>query len=115
MKIYSEKTRLYYDTVKECENAEKAFDKKKEEENKKREELLKQKQELESKRAERFKEVEEAYRKAEDLKRKFLQDYGSIKYTITYKDLQPSQKQFLEHFDNLFEIFDKYTKNFWLI
>ena len=113
MKFYSDKTRTFYETEEECIKAEKAYDKKKAEENKKKQELIKQKEELESKRAERFKEVEEAYKKAEELKKKFLEDYGSLKYTITYKDLQPEDTKVLEHFENLFDLFDKYTRRIW--
>ena len=113
MKYYSEITRLNYDTAKECEEAEKEFERKRKEEEKRTKALLKEKEELEAKRAQRFKEVQEAYAKAEELKREFLKDYHTLSYTITTKDLQPLQLKALQDFENIFNIFDEYTKKLW--
>ena len=114
MKYYSDKTREFYENKKDCLEAEKEFDRQKEEEEKRTKALLKEKEELEQKRAERFKEVQEAYKKAEELKKAFLKDYHTLSYTITTKDLKPFQLKALQNFENIFNIFDEYTKTFWM-
>lgn len=113
MKYYSDKTQMFYETEDEAIKAEKEYDKQKAREQKEIEVLKKKREELEAKRADRFKEVKEAYEYAEKLKREFLKDYGSIKLTLTSKDMSPFDKEWLDSFDNMFEMFDKFTSRFW--
>ena len=110
---YSKKTKQLYKTKEEAIEAEKEFDKKVAEEERKTKALLKEKQELEQKRAERFKEVQEAYKRAEELKRDFLKDYHTLSYTISTKDLRPSELRAIENFENIFNIFDEFTRKLW--
>ena len=82
MIIYSEKTNAQYDTVEECERAEKEFDEKKAAE-------AERKAKLTETRKERAKEVEEAFKTAYDLMHKFTKDYGSFHFTINSDDINP--------------------------
>ena len=98
MYIYSEKTNKKYNTVEECEKAEKAFD----------EQLAKEKAEKEKKaseRATRAKEVEDAYKvaydarkKADELRDKFAEDYNGFNFTFRTNGLFP-----ISVFDFLFD------------
>ena len=75
MYIYSEKTKKRYDTVDECVEAEKEFDKVKAEEKEKKERLA-------SERKDRAKEVEDAFKQANALLNQFVEDYGSFHFTF---------------------------------
>lgn len=76
MYIYSEKTKKRYDTVEECVEAEKEYDKAVAEEQAKKDKLA-------TERKERAKEVEDSFKKANDLLKTFIKDYGS--FHMTYK------------------------------
>lgn len=99
MKIFSEKTNKYYNTVEECLGAEKEYDEAVlEAENKKKE--------LAENRKNRAKEVEDAYKARleadkvfKDKLNKFVDDYGSFHMTINTEVDDPF---------NLFDIFDSF-------
>ena len=99
MKIFSEKTNKYYNTVEECLEAEKEYDEAVlEAENKKKE--------LAENRKNRAKEVEDAYKARleadkvfKDKLNKFVDDYGSFHMTINTEVDDPF---------NLFDIFDSF-------
>ena len=86
MKFYSEKTKTFFDSVKDCEKAEKEFDEK-------QAVKLKEKEE----RAKMAKEVDEAYKHADDLLKQFCEKYGAYHKT-TYKPATVSELfDFLNH------------------
>ena len=99
VKIFSEKTEKYYNTVEECLEDEKEYEK----------ELLmieNKKKELSENRKNRAKEVEDAYKarleadKAfKDKLNKFVDDYGSFHMTINTEVDDPF---------NFFDIFDSF-------
>ena len=99
VKIFSEKTEKYYNTVEECLEDEKEYEK----------ELLmieNKKKELSENRKNRAKEVEDAYKarleadKAfKDKLNKFVDDYGSFHMTINTEVEDPF---------NFFDIFDSF-------
>ena len=99
LKIFSEKTNKYYNTVEECLEAEKEYDEAVlEAENKKKE--------LAENRKNRAKEVEDAYKARleadkvfKDKLNKFVDDYGSFHMTINTEVDDPF---------NLFDIFDSF-------
>ena len=88
MKIYSEKTKEFYDTTDACLSAEEEYDKK-------MTALEEEKKAKAAARADRAKEVEEALKKVQEatkeykrLLSEFIKDYGS--YHATYKgDVEP--------------------------
>ena len=82
MYIYSEKTKKRYDTVEECVEAEKAYDKSIAEEKERKEKLA-------SERKNRAKEVEDAFKNAYSLLDKFTKDYGTFHFTINSEDVNP--------------------------
>lgn len=99
MKIFSEKTNKYYNTVDECLEAEKVFDDAiaKEEEKKKK---------LSETRKVRAKEVEDAYKarlEADKVYReklnKFINDYGSFHMTLDTE---------VEDSFNIFDLLDSF-------
>lgn len=104
MKIFSEKTNKYYNTVDECLKAEKAFDDAiaKEEEKKKK---------LSETRKVRAKEVEDAYKARleadkvyKDKLNKFINDYGSFHMTIN-TEVEDNPFSLLDIFDNFANLF----------
>lgn len=89
MYIYSEKTKKKYNTVEECEKAEKAFDEEIERARLKKEKLA-------SEREVRAKEVEDAYKvaydarkKADELRDKFAEDYNGYNFTFRTNGIFP--------------------------
>lgn len=89
MYIYSEKTKKRYDTVAECEEAEKAYDEAIEQKKAEKERLA-------AARADRAKAVEEAYQKIVDARKEydalldaFVKDYGSFHFTVHSGELNP--------------------------
>ena len=74
MYIYSEKTKKRYDTVEECEAAEREFEVAIAEEKERKEKLA-------TERKDRAKEVEEAFKKAHALLNDFAKDYGSFHFS----------------------------------
>jgi hypothetical protein len=90
MKILSEKTRKFYDTVEQCQEAEAAWD---------AEQAAKEaeRKALAEVRKERAKEVEDAYIKAREaekdfikLRNAFVKDFGSFHMTIREQNAPPS-------------------------
>lgn len=81
MYIYSEKTKKRYDTVEECEAAEREFEVAVAEEKERKEKLV-------AERKDRAKEVEEAFKNAHDLLRNFTKDYGAFHFTYN-TDVNP--------------------------
>ena len=99
MKILSEKTKKFYDTVEACVEAEAAWDAE-------QAKIEAEKKALAEARKDRAKEVEDAYRKAREaekdfirLRNAFVKDYGSFHMTIREQDAPPS---FIDDIVNLF-------------
>jgi hypothetical protein len=98
MKIFSEKTKLFYPTVADCEAAEAEFDAK-------MAKIEAEKKALADARKERAKEVEAAFlasREAEkkylELRNAFVKDFGSFHMTIRNQEIPYP-------FDDLFKYF----------
>ena len=90
MKILSEKTKKFYDTVEQCQEAEAQWDAE-------QAKIEAEKRVLAETRKDRAKEVEEAYiaaREAEKnfirLRNAFVKDYGAFHMTIRSQDSLPS-------------------------
>lgn len=88
MRYYSEKTNRFYDSVSECVDAEKAFDKAAREAEEK-------KNKLKAERCARAKAVEEARIAAQEAKKhyrqlmeEFARDYGSYHSTVTSNSIE---------------------------
>ena len=86
MKFYSETTKMFYPTFKECEAAEKEAEKQK----KKEEKAKNKKEKLSAERKARADEITEALKKVyedcnkyQNLVKDFVKDYGSYHYSIT--------------------------------
>ena len=99
MKILSEKTKKFYDTVEECVEAEAAWDAE-------QAKIEAEKRVLAETRKDRAKEVEDAYRKAREaekefikLRNAFVKDYGSFHMTVRNTEAIPS------FMDDLFNMF----------
>lgn len=90
MKILSEKTKKFYDTVEQCVAAEAEWDAE-------QAKIEAEKKALAEARKDRAKEVEDAYRAAREaeknfikLRNAFVKDYGSFHMTIRDQDTPPS-------------------------
>jgi len=101
MKIFSEKTKKFYEAVDACVEAEAAYDAEQAQLKAEREERAKE-------RKERAKEVEDAYVAAQEaekhylaLRNKFIEDYGAYHMTVTNRKSASVD----ELFEDLFRIF----------
>ena len=102
MKIYSEITKSFYDTVEECEKAEKTLEERAKAEE---ERLTKIKEERKTRAAEveaALKAAKEAEKTYIDLRNAFVKDYGYYHYTYSTVEELPSID---ELFDTFFRIF----------
>lgn len=84
MKAYSEKTRKFYNTVEECEKAEKEYDDQRALVEAKRKELADARSTRAKEVEDAFKAVIEADKKYHELLKKFMKDYGN--FHATYQD-----------------------------
>lgn len=83
MKFYSETTKMFYPTFKECEAAEKEAEKQKKEEKAKKEKLSAERKARANEITEALKKVYEDCNKYQNLVKDFVKDYGSYHYSIT--------------------------------
>lgn len=83
MKIYSEKTKKFYDSTEACLAAEDKYDAKERETKAKLGKEAEAQKALAKARADKAKEVEQAFTHANDLLKDFIKEYGSFHYTFS--------------------------------
>lgn len=83
MKFYSETTKMFYPTFKECEAAEKEAEKQKKEEKAKKDKLSAERKARANEITEALNVVKEDYNEYRNLVKYFVKDYGSYHYSIT--------------------------------
>lgn len=101
MKFYSDKTRKFYDTEKECLKAEKELDDKLALEKAKKEELSNARKVRAEEVEKAYKSVLEAQKHYREVLNAFLKDYGSFHMTLHTGDSNP------------FDLFESFFDRFW--
>lgn len=86
MKFYGDLTKKLYNTMEDCEKAEKKFKAKLDEAEAKKKELADAKAARAKEVTEAYKRVREAQKEYEKLRGAFIQDYGFFHLTYTDKD-----------------------------
>lgn len=107
MKFYSETTKMFYPTFKECEAAEKEAEKQKKEEKAKKEKLSAERKARANEITEALNKVKEDYNAYRSLVKDFVRDYGSYHYSITtdnYDD-NPLSHSWIDFFNDFFDRF----------